>query len=78
MENLKCVIIASPAFLKEQFLERLMEEAGKLNMKDITQNRSKFLLIHSTSGFKHSLKEVLADPAVANRVSDTKVISALR
>ncbi|KAI6187512.1 Protein pelota-like protein [Aphelenchoides besseyi] len=72
MENLKCVIIASPGFLKEQLLERLMEEAGKVNAKDILQNRSKFLLVHSTSGFKHALKEVLADPAVANRISDTK------
>ncbi|KAI6236068.1 Protein pelota-like protein [Aphelenchoides besseyi] len=72
MENLKCVIIASPGFLKEQLLERLMEEAAKVNAKDILQNRSKFLLVHSTSGFKHALKEVLADPAVANRISDTK------
>lgn len=74
MENLKCVLIASPGFLKEQFLERLLEEAGKLNNKDIVQNRSKFMLVHSTSGYKHSLKEVLADPAVANRMADTKVI----
>lgn len=74
MENLKCVLIASPGFLKEQFLERLLEEAGKLNNKDIVQNRSKFMLVHSTSGYKHSLKEVLADPAVASRMADTKVI----
>lgn len=73
MENLKCVLIASPGFLKEQFLECLLEEAGKANNKDIVQNRSKFLLVHSTSGYKHSLKEVLADPAVANRMADTKV-----
>jgi protein pelota len=72
MENLKCVLIASPGFLKEQFMEALLEEAGKLNLKDIIQHRSKFILVHSTSGYKHALKEVLADPAVASRMADTK------
>ncbi|KAI6214474.1 Protein pelota-like protein [Aphelenchoides besseyi] len=60
------------AFMKHVVMENLKCVIIAMNAKDILQNRSKFLLVHSTSGFKHALKEVLADPAVANRISDTK------
>uniref|UniRef100_A0A1A9ZQL3 Uncharacterized protein n=1 Tax=Glossina pallidipes TaxID=7398 RepID=A0A1A9ZQL3_GLOPL len=30
------------------------------------------MLVHSSSGFKHSLKEVLPEPAVMTKTSDTK------
>ncbi|CAD5213907.1 unnamed protein product [Bursaphelenchus okinawaensis] len=72
MEQLKCVIVASPGFLKETFMEKLLEHAGNNNLKDITQNKSKILLVHATSGYKHALKEILADPNVASRLADTK------
>ena len=32
-----------------------------------------FSQVHSSSGHKHSLKEVLADPAASVRLADTKV-----
>ncbi|CAD5219581.1 unnamed protein product [Bursaphelenchus xylophilus] len=72
MEQLKCVIVASPGFLKEQLVEKVLEYAAENNLKDIILNKSKFLLVHSTSGFKHALKEVLADPNVSSRLADTK------
>jgi len=36
------------------------------------ENKSKFILVHSSSGFKHSLKEVLQDPALQSKLADTK------
>ncbi|KAK6045766.1 eRF1 domain 2 [Cooperia oncophora] len=78
---IKCVLIASRGFLKEQFMDHLLKYAdaqGKKvpdaqGKKITTEQRGKFMLTHSSSGFKHSLKEVLEDPAVAIRLADTKV-----
>lgn len=36
------------------------------------------MLVHSSSGFKHSLKEVLQDPAVVNKMSDTKAAGEVK
>lgn len=74
----KCIIIASPGFVKDQFMDYMIEQAIKSDNKLILENKSKFMLVHSSSGFKHSLKEVLADPAVVSRVSDTKAASEVR
>ncbi|KAJ8312933.1 hypothetical protein KUTeg_010306 [Tegillarca granosa] len=41
-------------------------------------NKGKFLLVHSSSGFKHSLKEVLQDPAIASKLADTKASSEIK
>ncbi|OTF71015.1 hypothetical protein BLA29_013882, partial [Euroglyphus maynei] len=46
--------------------------------KTILDNRSKFILCHSSSGFKHSLKEVLADPLLQNRLADTKAAKEMK
>ncbi|KAK6740148.1 hypothetical protein RB195_008552 [Necator americanus] len=69
---IKCVLIASRGFLKEQFLEHLLQYADAQGKKITTEQRGKFMLTHSSSGFKHALKEVLEDPAVAARLADTK------
>ena len=38
----------------------------------LLDNQAKLLLVHSSSGHVHSLNEVLKDPAVLVRLSDTK------
>uniref|UniRef100_F1KY77 Protein pelota homolog n=1 Tax=Ascaris suum TaxID=6253 RepID=F1KY77_ASCSU len=72
LKIVKCVLVASRGFLNEQFLNHLLEYAEKQGNKQIAENRSKFLLVHSSSGYKHALNEVLADPAIANALSETK------
>lgn len=52
----KCVIIASPGFVKDQFMDYMVEQAIKSDNKLILDNKSKFMLVHASSGFKHSLK----------------------
>lgn len=71
-EVVKCVVLASPAFIKDEFFAYMMEQAQKRDLRDILSHRDRFCLAHAPSGHKHSLKEVLQDPAVAARVSDTK------
>lgn len=75
---LKCILVASPGFVKDQFSEYMFNQAVKLDQKVILENKSKFILAHSSSGFKHSLKEVLAEPAVVAKLSDTKAASEVK
>lgn len=74
----KCVLIASPGFVREQFYEYLMQQGSKDSGKVLLENKSKFLLVHSSSGFKHALKEVLSDPQVSAKLSDTKASSEVK
>ncbi|KAH9637882.1 hypothetical protein HF086_013368 [Spodoptera exigua] len=74
----KCVIIASPGFVKDQFFEYMMQQAVKTDNKLLIDNKSRFLLVKASSGFKHSLKEVLQEPAVMAKISDTKAASEVK
>lgn len=56
---IKCTIIASPGFVKDQFYEYVMQEAVKSDNKIILENKSKFITAHASSGFKHSLKGII-------------------
>ncbi|CAO1363715.1 unnamed protein product [Diamesa hyperborea] len=75
---IKCVILASPGFVKDQFYEYMYQQAIKSDIKVLFENKSKFMLVHASSGFKHSLKEVLQDPAVAARMADTKATGEVK
>eukprot|EP00802_Teleaulax_amphioxeia_P014112 Tamp_14172.p1 GENE.Tamp_14172~~Tamp_14172.p1 ORF type:complete len:459 (-),score=127.42 Tamp_14172:276-1487(-) len=68
----KCLLIASPGFVKDAFMAHLEVAAHKMDLRALMQHKSKFVLCHCSSGQKHALKEVLADPAVLARMSDTK------
>ncbi|XP_069044422.1 protein pelota homolog [Lepisosteus oculatus] len=74
----KCVLVASPGFVKDQFCSFMFQQAVKTDNKLLLENRSKFLQVHSSSGHKYSLKEVLSDPAVTNRLSDTKAAGEVK
>jgi len=74
----KAVLIASPGFVRNQFYEYMYQQAVKLEYKVLFENKGKFVLVHATSGFKHSLNEVLQDPAVLARISDTKAGEEVR
>lgn len=52
----KCVILASPGFVKDQCFDYIMQQAIKTDNKLLIDNKSKFLLVKASSGFKHSLK----------------------
>lgn len=90
LEVVKCVVVASPGFVKDQFLAHFFAQATREANKPILDARSpslpllpardmsesgwagKFVAVHASSGFKHSLNEVLADPAIVARLADTK------
>jgi len=58
----KCVLVASPGFVNQEWLAFMHEEALRRDLRDIIENRDKFMLCHSSSGYKHALSEALSDP----------------
>ncbi|XP_043942523.1 protein pelota homolog [Protopterus annectens] len=74
----KCVLVASPGFVRDQFLEYMFRQAVKLDIKLLMENRSKFIQVHSSSGHKYSLKEVLSDPSITARLADTKAAGEVK
>ncbi|KAI3634436.1 hypothetical protein MIR68_008040 [Amoeboaphelidium protococcarum] len=72
----KVIIIASPGFLKDQFWTYLQAEMSRSDNsaanRPLIENKAKFLLLHSNSGHKQALGEILADPAIQGRLQDTK------
>lgn len=74
----KCILIASPGFVRDQFMTYLFKEAVRQDNKVLLENRPKFMLVHSSSGHKYSLKEILSDPTVTSRLSDTKAAGEVK
>ncbi|PKU80580.1 protein PELOTA 1 isoform X1 [Dendrobium catenatum] len=74
----RCLVIASPGFTKDQFRDYLLLEAERRSLRPIIENKSRLVLAHSTSGYKHSLKEVLDAPAVMTLIKDTKAAQEVR
>ncbi|KAM9968223.1 hypothetical protein ACTFIW_002659 [Dictyostelium discoideum] len=75
----KCFIIASPAFVKDKFFQYMMDQSSKNDLyKVFRQNKSKFILTHSSSGHRYSLKEVLSDQAIVQQLSNTKAASEVK
>ncbi|XP_038621872.1 protein pelota homolog [Tachyglossus aculeatus] len=74
----KCVLVGSPGFLRERFCRRLFQKALRDGDRNVLDNRDKFLQVHTSSGHKYSLKEVLCDPVVLSRMSDTKAAGEVK
>ncbi|KAL0382722.1 UNVERIFIED_CONTAM: protein PELOTA 1 [Sesamum calycinum] len=68
----RCAVIASPGFTKDQFHRHLLLEAERRQLRAIIENKSRIILVHTTSGYKHSLREVLDAPNVMNIIKNTK------
>uniref|UniRef100_A0A2P2KAS3 Uncharacterized protein MANES_08G104900 n=1 Tax=Rhizophora mucronata TaxID=61149 RepID=A0A2P2KAS3_RHIMU len=74
----RCAVIASPGFTKDQFHRHLLLEAERRQLRPIIEHKSRIVLVHTTSGYKHSLREVLDAPNVMNLIKDTKAAQEVR
>lgn len=75
---IKCVVVASPGFVKEQFVDYLWQQATKRELKTLIDSRQKFLTAHSSTGFKHSIREVLSDNLIQQKLEDTKAVQEVK
>ena len=64
----KCIIIASAGFLKDDFHSFMMSEMVKKDLKVIVDNHQKFLKCSSHSGQKRALREILSNPEISKKL----------
>ncbi|XP_065568171.1 protein pelota-like [Artemia franciscana] len=74
----RCIIIGSPGFVKDRFYDYLCETAVRTENRVLFDAKPKIVLCKTSTGFKHSLKEILQDPAVLSRLSDTKAAAEVQ
>ncbi|XP_056851554.1 protein PELOTA 1 isoform X1 [Raphanus sativus] len=74
----RCAVIASPGFTKDQFHRHLLLEAERRQLRAIIENKSRIILVHTNSGYRHSLGEVLNAPNVMNMIKDTKAAKEVK
>lgn len=70
--KVKCVLLASPGFVKDDFFKYLREESVRREDRPFIENKEKFVLCRSSSGHKHALEDVFADPAIMSQMTETK------
>eukprot|EP00249_Psilotum_nudum_P016611 c25905_g1_i1 orf=230-1366(+) len=74
----RCLVIASPGFTKDQFHDFMLLEATRRELREIIENKSKIILAHSSSGYKHALREVLAAESIMKLIKDTKAAKEVK
>jgi protein pelota len=69
----KCVIVASPGFTKDQFGDFLQDNLSNNKHYEIVQkNLNKFVYTHASNGYKQALQEVLSKPDILSQIKNTK------
>jgi len=71
--KVKCILVGSPGFIKDDFFQYAQVEAVKREDRPIIENKSKFVLCKASSGHKHALEEVFSDPSIMAQMTETKV-----
>jgi protein pelota len=72
-EIVKCIIIASPGFTKDEFGDYLTDSTSNNKHYEVLQkNLSKFVYVHSSNGYKQALQEVLSKPEILSQIKNTK------
>jgi protein pelota len=72
METLKVVLLASPGFSATSLREHIFAQATLQDLQSVTKAKSKFLVVHCSTGHLHSLNEVLKSDDVKAKLADTK------
>jgi protein pelota len=72
IEALKVVLLASPGFTATSLREHILAQATLQNSTTILKSKSKFLVIHCSTGHLHALNEVLKSDQVKAKLADTK------
>jgi len=70
---IQAIVIGSPGFINEAFFKFLQEQSEKKNYAGLAKNFDKLILAHTSSGFKHSLQEILNNKSIQDKIKDMAV-----
>src|SRR5690606_11648411 len=70
----KCIVLASPGFIKDDFYEYMFKQCqiNSNKYRIILDNKAKFIKCHCSSGNRSAVKEILSDTSVKKLLEDTK------
>ncbi|PYH87777.1 hypothetical protein BO71DRAFT_404380 [Aspergillus ellipticus CBS 707.79] len=71
IEAVRPVLLASPGFVAAGF-QKYIQSVASTSMPALKRLLPSFVVVHSASGYLHSLSEVLQSPAVKATLADTK------
>jgi len=76
----KCLLLASPGYVRDEFYKYALEhsEPKDSEFRSFFDNKQKIIRVHSSDGYKHSLREVLSQPGLTNQLADTKAAAELK
>ena len=72
LDHLKVILLASPGFSATSLREHILSQATLQGLSSILKAKSKFLVVHCSTGHLHSLNEVLKSEEVKVKLADTK------
>lgn len=72
-DKIKCILVGSPGFQKEDFYKYLLEESVRRDDRPFIENKGKFVLCRCSSGHKHAIEELFLDPSIMSKVTETKL-----
>lgn len=62
--KLEAMVVGSPGFIKEAFMKFLRSKVGAAKQDALKNNIDKFIEVHVSSGFKHSVQEIMTNRSV--------------
>lgn len=71
-EKIKVLIVGSPGFLAEDFISFFVAEASSRGDTRLSRSKQSLLRVHSSSGRRTALEELLGSAAVASQVADIR------
>lgn len=72
LNKLKAIILASPGFTANALYQKIITQATQEDNKLVFQNKSKFMVVHASTGYLQGLEEILKDSAIQKQLSNTK------
>lgn len=78
LDLVKCVVLAGPGFVKDDYMTWMMDRANKGGDTHILQKKSTFVTAHASCVHRQALKELLADEQVQKSIANTKAAEHIR
>lgn len=78
--EVKCVIIASPGFVKDEFFKFIQDQMLKPDLVAFNKKTNfiqKIVRAKSSTGYLSGLNEVLSDPTIQAQLKETKAIKEI-
>lgn len=78
LDVVKCVLVAGPGFVKDDFLTWMVNRAMQAGDDQILKKKSTFVAVHASCVHRQALKELLADEQVQKSISNTKAMEHIK